>query len=462
MRKFFLWCAGVDEDALRGCPKSEHIKQVGYGGLVLVPAVLAFISMTYAVSTLTKDRGKYIGIGIVWALIVFAFDRFIVSTYRKGETIAKDLRSITFLGRMILAVLVGIFIAHPLVLFIFDDSINAKLDQKRTNDIQHIERSYDEQTQPHMRQMEALNQQISQQESEPEGEIRRWENELNEVMKRRRSGRRAAQIRKTIERLTKERDNRTEGIKENIKKAEKEISVLRERRDRDLKNYTQARDYLARGAALDELIAASRTVRWSQYLIIALFVLIDVLPISFKVMTHKGAYDVALDSYNKREMEKIINEDGIYSDLLTQTTKDRKRRISETLKAKESEADLSAGVSKDIDTILNYSLTRGGITLAPQTVDNAVPVTSAVNPQGNGQPTVQKWPEKIREKLKDKGLDVSISFLSLPLQAVAAFTVFMATGHDVLQYVSWGTVLEIFPLFLLNFIFTGAVSRVTR
>lgn len=462
MRRLFLWCAGVDGDALRGCPKSEHIKQVGYGSLVLVPAILAFISMTYAVSTLTKDRGKYIGVGIIWALIVFAFDRFIVSTYRKGETIAKDLRSVTFLGRMILAVLIGIVIAHPLVLFIFDDSINAKLDQKRTKDIQNIERSYEEQIQPYRRQMETLNQQISQKESEAEGEIGRWEKELNEAMKRRRSGRRAASIKEVIGRLTKERNSRTEGVRENIKKAEAEISVLGQRRDRDLKNYTQARDYLAREAALDELVAASRTVRWSQYLIIALFVFIDILPISFKVMTHKGAYDVALDSYNKREMEKITNEDGIYSELIDQTTEDRKRRIGEALKAKESETALSAGVSKDIDTILNYPLSRGGITLAPQTVDNAVPATSAVNPQGNGQPTAQKWPEKIREKLKDKGLDVSISFLSLPLQALAAFTWFMATGHNVLQYVSWGTVLEIFPLFLLNFIFTGAVSRVAR
>jgi hypothetical protein len=48
---FFVWSAGSDREILDRTGRSEHIKHAGYGGLVLVPAVLGLFSMMYAVST---------------------------------------------------------------------------------------------------------------------------------------------------------------------------------------------------------------------------------------------------------------------------------------------------------------------------------------------------------------------------------------------------------------------------
>ena len=81
---FFVWAAGSDREVLDRCGQSEHIKHAGYGGLVLVPALLGLFSMVYAISTLTDKWWVYTSAGIVWAAIVFVFDRFIVSTFRKS------------------------------------------------------------------------------------------------------------------------------------------------------------------------------------------------------------------------------------------------------------------------------------------------------------------------------------------------------------------------------------------
>ena len=125
--RFFLWCSGSDFDVLERVPRSETIKQVGYGTLVVVPAVLALFAMSYALSTLTTNPAIYLGGGFVWAMIVFSFDRFIVSTFRKSESIVNDITSTVFLSRLVFAAFVGVLVAHPLVMLYFNDSIEERL-----------------------------------------------------------------------------------------------------------------------------------------------------------------------------------------------------------------------------------------------------------------------------------------------------------------------------------------------
>ena len=114
--RFLILCAGSDKDLLDQCPKSEHIKHSGFGALVLVPAVLALFSMTYAISTFVDNRYLYVIAGITWCCIVFIFDRFVVSTFRKKDTIYQDAKSFAFISRLIFSIFVGIVVAHPLVL----------------------------------------------------------------------------------------------------------------------------------------------------------------------------------------------------------------------------------------------------------------------------------------------------------------------------------------------------------
>src|SRR6185437_7663220 len=109
--------------------RSEHIKHAGFGALVLVPATLGLFSMTYAISTFVNNPYLYILAGIVWACIVFIFDRFIISTFRKKDSIEKDITSLTFLSRVVFAAFVGIAVAHPLVLLYFHESIEVNMDE---------------------------------------------------------------------------------------------------------------------------------------------------------------------------------------------------------------------------------------------------------------------------------------------------------------------------------------------
>jgi Domain of unknown function (DUF4407) len=54
---FFIWCAGSDKTLLSQCTTSERTKHIGFGSLVLIPAILGFISMTYALWLLVEFNG---------------------------------------------------------------------------------------------------------------------------------------------------------------------------------------------------------------------------------------------------------------------------------------------------------------------------------------------------------------------------------------------------------------------
>src|SRR5215471_12358770 len=79
---FFWWCAGAHQDLLKQFP-SEHSKYWGLGGVILATFVLAALSSGYAIYSVFGNWVWTICFGIIWGLIIFNFDRFLVSTMRK-------------------------------------------------------------------------------------------------------------------------------------------------------------------------------------------------------------------------------------------------------------------------------------------------------------------------------------------------------------------------------------------
>src|SRR6478736_3385131 len=76
---FLWWCAGAHQDLLRKYP-SEHTKYAGLGGVILATFVLAALSAGYAIYSVFGNLGWTFLFAFVWGLIIFNFDRFLVST----------------------------------------------------------------------------------------------------------------------------------------------------------------------------------------------------------------------------------------------------------------------------------------------------------------------------------------------------------------------------------------------
>ena len=125
LKQFFILCSGADKDLLEGCSEGEQTKYVGIGATVFFTAVMAFIASTYALFTVFDSVYPALAFGVVWGLLIFNLDRFIVSTIRKRDRFGSEFLQAT--PRIILAIIIAIVISKPLEIKIFEKEINTVL-----------------------------------------------------------------------------------------------------------------------------------------------------------------------------------------------------------------------------------------------------------------------------------------------------------------------------------------------
>lgn len=347
---FFVWSAGSDREILDRTGRSEHVKHAGYGGLVLVPAILGLFSMMYAVSTLTDKPFIYIGAGLIWACIVFIFDRFIVSTFRKSDSPRKDIFSFLFLSRLLFSIGIGVLVSHPIVLLVFDDSLEQELFAMKEEGEKAIYDQY-ESTVNVVRSRDSL--------LKGEVELKLAERACKEKLLlfemsgkdttmncgttsgMKQYGPRAKEIKEEIGYLNEEiaalRSKNDVKIGDNTK----EIAKLQAEREAKLKGFNDqfSTNYLAREVALERLEAkpvGGTSVKWTKWFLIVFFVLVDILPVFFKASTKSGEYDRLLDKENDSTANSFpayerAQEDRVRKAYIDQLAQHRLDEVSRTI-----------------------------------------------------------------------------------------------------------------------------------
>lgn len=125
LKQFFIICSGSDTDILEQCSKGEQNKYAGIGATVFFTALMAFIAASFALFTVFDNLYTSIFFGLIWGLLIFNLDRYIVSTIKKTGNVLNEL--IQASPRIILAVIIAIVISKPLELKIFEKEINQVL-----------------------------------------------------------------------------------------------------------------------------------------------------------------------------------------------------------------------------------------------------------------------------------------------------------------------------------------------
>jgi hypothetical protein len=126
-----MLCSGADTDILKTCSKGEQNKYAGIGATVFFTAVMAFIASAYALYTVFDNIYSSIFFGLIWGLLIFNLDRFIVSTIKKSDSFKSELLQAT--PRIILAVIIAIVISKPLEMKIFEKEINQVLLEEKNS-----------------------------------------------------------------------------------------------------------------------------------------------------------------------------------------------------------------------------------------------------------------------------------------------------------------------------------------
>ena len=143
VQRFLFRAAGANRDYLHKCPVTEHIKYEGIGALICLTAIAAGISMFIAVSIVWEDNQWYqtAVIALIWATFIFTIDRFIVSSMRLTEHYGW--RFVQALPRLFLALVIGVIIARPIEIKIFEPEIRKYLSSKYLKVADEINRYID-------------------------------------------------------------------------------------------------------------------------------------------------------------------------------------------------------------------------------------------------------------------------------------------------------------------------------
>ena len=125
--KWFFWhCSGANIGLLKKCPV-ESAKYAGIGATIFFTGVFAFIAASFALYTVFENAWKASLFGLIWGLMIFNLDRYIVSSMRKEGT-AREIKMA--IPRIILAVINSLVIAKPLEKKIFEKEIKGEVSMK--------------------------------------------------------------------------------------------------------------------------------------------------------------------------------------------------------------------------------------------------------------------------------------------------------------------------------------------
>ena len=125
IQRFFILCSGADASILDTCSPGERNKYAGIGATVFFTAVMAFLAASYALYTVFDNAYTALGFGLIWGLLIFNLDRFIVSTIKKRNSFKSELLQAT--PRILLAVIIAVVISKPLEMKIFEKEIDRVL-----------------------------------------------------------------------------------------------------------------------------------------------------------------------------------------------------------------------------------------------------------------------------------------------------------------------------------------------
>jgi hypothetical protein len=361
--RFFWFCSGAHIETLRMYP-TEHNKYVGIGATIFFTALFASLSGGYAMYFVFSGNPLAVMFavlfGIIWGLAIFNMDRYIVGSINKQGTTNQQILQAS--PRILLAIMIGVVISRPLELKIFDKEIRQKLKTSYLNGqrskIDTLQRAYNEKYSQEL----GKNTELKLERDSLTKDINRSRYQLNQEVFGDKSNQTSGiqgygTYAKQKQGVLMEKQARLKIVQDNLDNMD---GYLNQRKNFDglnnvklfsenqLDSLANVAGFADRNWALGQLAFRSDGKKdldtyLAQSFIAYLFILFECLPVLVKLMSPRGAYDVALvktaeaDEHlaNKERDKTIASIDDVYDHSRSTETAKRKQLIT-----RQSEYDL--------------------------------------------------------------------------------------------------------------------------
>lgn len=352
IRALLTGLSGARTEVLDQCP-SERVKFESLGWAILITSGMAMVSMWFALSSAMGINGILAVIpAITWGLVIMGIDRWLITSMplEGGRRLA------IAVPRLLLALLLGTLISTPFVLRIFESEINAQVAvikevraanflvqqqnssvgkavttaQTNVNNLKKVIQSQgavplnpaadpDVQSLTKQRNAEltlenqyykqwqcqlyggpgcpAGNGQLAQASHNSYLQAKQQVSQLNNEIQQRESSLAATDKASQQARLSE--------AEEQLPKAEAQLALAQANENALLQNFNSTNEntngLLIRLQALDQL-SSNSTVSVARFLVFLLFLVIECLPVTVKLMQKPGVYEQILKAEREQEL----------------------------------------------------------------------------------------------------------------------------------------------------------------
>lgn len=312
--RFFQYLSNTDPEIIASplCSKSVRMTQTMLGVMVFITGVFAFLSASFAVNTAFGDTYLAVLVGFFWGAMIIWFDRSIVSTKNKWA----------ILGRIPIALLIGMTVSIPLELKLFEDRLDKFLTQEFQKENIVVITRKKELTDKLAGNEEKLNTEITKYKEE----VRKWneimQNEMVGIVKEGRTGLAGAGP------AYKEANRNLEENKKLLADSEKQLQDFNSQKNEEIKRIEdefkggkidQTYGFLSRFEALEGLKSQSLPAWSLAWLIRMLFVLIELFPAFIKLFLPYNIYDALVEANQRDTIQVIHRETNDRMEDVTQT-----------------------------------------------------------------------------------------------------------------------------------------------
>lgn len=329
LMRIFWKAAGADQYLLERSTYSDQIKYFCLGGIVVATGVMAALAGGYAMYTIFEPKGDALDglltvkavksgvkskdlihfptliiasiFGIVWGLIIYNIDRFIVTSTGKGdgtEAITKQ-EFVSALPRIVMGLIIALTISKPIEIRMFKGEIDAQLkviqEQQFTTRTVLIDKNLETEINTQKEKLKNLDKKRKEISDKFAEFSQRYADETMGKAGARGYGTEAKQMEKEKDYWKDKLDQFDDINKKEIESIKLKIEGIESKRT---KKYADAElEVAALDGLLIRLKLAHEQAGWVISLFITLlFVVIELTPIFFKMMLIKGPYDYMDDN----------------------------------------------------------------------------------------------------------------------------------------------------------------------
>lgn len=324
MKRLLWWIAGANVFILDQCP-SDQDKYTKTGLAILFTSIIAGFTGGFAIYiSLGEDFQAGLIFGIIWGIIILILDSLIVSGIKTNDKAWEKLQSAS--PRIVLSLFIGLIIAHPFELRLFQEEIRQKAQEQQIDRgqelVQQTNHLYAVQMNGLMFKEESLNDRINQFEekisclstllihekngekvllscgssSGKSGTLARYNDISDELSYSKEEKGKLQNELMTLKGQTVQLSNR-------IETREKELNI-------DF-SPNKPVSLLAGHVALMALMKENSEVFWMAFFITLLILFIELIPVLSKLMQIKGRYDQLVE-----ELTNASTNEEAYHQLL--------------------------------------------------------------------------------------------------------------------------------------------------